>query len=111
MCKHGKQILMPFSVRKLWQSHWGNIKFKDFKVDSCLAYTIWKMNTLQGIQTLNSCCGHGRKLSEGEGQILIDSHSVYNAIKHGYDVRKVERWWDSQDGAEIELSTYEIKIK
>jgi len=110
MCEHGKQILMPFSVRKVWKSHWGDTIFKEFTVDACLAYTVWKMNTLQGIQTLNSCCRHGKPLAENEGQIIIDSHSVYNAVKEGYDVKIVNRWWDSVDGAQKERTTYEIRI-
>ena len=112
MCEHGKQIEMPFCVGSIWSSHWGSqCDWKDFTVDACLAYTVWKMNTLQGIQTLNSCCGHGEKLSDDSGEILIDSHSVYNAIKYGYDVRIFYRWWDGEDGTEDERVTYEIRIK
>ena len=112
LCKYGNQIEMPFCVGKIWYNHWGAEQdWKEFTVDTCLAYTVWKMNTLQGIQTLNSCCRHGKKLDDDEGEILIDSHSVYNAIKYGYDVRINHRWWDRDDGAEYECETYEVRIK
>ena len=57
------------------------------EIDACIALDVYKMNN-QGIKTLSSCCGHGKPLGEYDGEIMIDSHSVYKAICLGYDVRK-----------------------
>lgn len=120
MCEHGKQVEMSFNVIRLWEDGFGDNLNKEywknherghfFSVDACISYQVWKMNTLLGIRTLNSCCGHGVELSDDDGQILIDSHSVYNAIKNDYDVRIFHRWWDGLDGAEYEMPTYEIRL-
>lgn len=110
MCEHGKTVKMPFCIRRNWNSPIGNTQFKEFDVDACIAYEVWKMNCLLGIVTLNSCCGHGRKLRDDEGEIMIDSHSVTNALKHGYSVKLVNRVWVWPDGTEYEAPTYEIKL-
>lgn len=81
-----------------------------FGVDACVADIVKKMNTEQAINTLTSCCYHGKDIPDDEGQIIIDSHSVYNAIKHGYDVRINHRWWDGLDGADDERNSYNIRV-
>ena len=82
-----------------------------FDVDNCIAADVKKMNTEQGIYTLTYCCFHGKPMEENMGEIVIDSHSVYNAVKHGYNVVILHRWWDGLDGAELERNSYMIKIE
>ena len=118
MCKQGNQIPMNFCVNNKQGSAWDDWKEewkKDpiglvFSVDACLALHIWKMNTQLGITTLTHCCLHGKPIPKGEGQIMIDSHSVYNAIKAGYDVVTYGRVWDDTDGGDLEKPVYEIRI-
>ena len=115
MCNNHSTITMPFNIRKIWCDQFGP-NDNPPQIDSCIAYNVWKMVTQQGIRTLNSCCGHGRKLDNNEGEIMIDSHSVYNAIKAGYDVKVVPRVWINQgldeggDGGDFEGLTYEVKL-
>lgn len=83
MCQDHSAVLMPFCNISLWKHFWSFKNQNDIEIDGCLAETIWRMNTQEGIQTIDCCCRHGDK----EGVIiLIDSHSVYNAIKAGYNV-------------------------
>lgn len=100
MCQDHSSILMPFCNFKLWNSHWGFNKQNDIEIDSCLAETIHRMNTKEGIQTIDCCCRHGDLDKDGLPLgviILIDSHSVYNAIKAGYKVTaEYTTYWEDE---------------
>jgi len=113
MCNHGISIEIPVWHREGWEKLPDDIIWTEMytpqPIDVCLAVDIYKMTNL-GIRTLTSCCMHGEPLTEDSGQIMIDSRSVYTAIKHGYDVRVFHRIWNRGDGAEDEQPTYEVRV-
>lgn len=76
MCHWGDDILM-------WLPSWPNHpNGKWVGVDRCIAHKVWDLRS-QGIQTIASCCGHGK----GEAtEVVIDDHDVSRAKTLGYRV-------------------------
>lgn len=85
MCEHGIESSMPFWI---WQN--GLKQYVPIKIDECLVAIFTKLLE-QEIHTYGSCCGHFNYC----GNFIIDEHSVYRALKHGYDV--TQEWMVNGD--------------
>lgn len=105
MCHPNQRVEMPLLAID-YRINW-NMRIYPCEIDSCLAPLIYKMNQKQGIVTNTSCCGH---FGRNKGLIGIESHSIYNAIKAGYQVQSGHGIWERKDGAEHEEEWYYIEF-
>ena len=76
------------------KTNYDDKQYKPLVVDSCLAEITQNLHSC-GIRTYGSCCGHFNLC----GGFIIDSHSVYNALRSCYDVSK--QWMVDCDGREF----------
>lgn len=53
----------------------------EIDVDSCIADEILKLNNVDHIFTLSSCCGHGES-----GYIIVTGSEINKMIKLGYEM-------------------------
>ena len=92
LCEHGIETHMPFWI----QQNNNPMIYKPLKVDMCLTEIITAL-LRAGIRTYGSCCGHFTYC----GDFIIASHSIYNALKHGYNV--TQQWMVDLEGNEFQI--------
>lgn len=89
MCEHGDSIDLEVTV-PAWLSHTGSSYRKVVGIDRCIAPLVKALND-GGIETSQSCCGHGK----GPGEVMLSDGSVLLWLK------RAEQEADTQRGREL----------
>lgn len=90
MCEHGIEICQLYYIRKNTDKEW-----KPLVLDVCLSEITKEIHSV-GILTYGSCCGHYNYC----GGFIIDSHSVYKALRNNYNISR-EWMVNSETGNEF----------
>ena len=74
-------------------------------VDACIANEIEKLNNIDDIFTLSSCCGHGQA-----GYIIVAGSDIQQMIKLGYEITAM-KYLDSDAIADDRIVVCAFKSK